>query len=51
MKTKNIKVRNQDMAKSIAKLADDKEMIRLFLKGKITIKDLNERGINFAKPI
>ena len=51
MKTKVIKVRNQDIAKSIVKSADDKEIVRLFLKGKITIKELNERGINFAKPI
>jgi len=51
MKAQVIKVKNKIIAESVAKMANDKELVRLFLKGKISIKEMNERGINFARPL
>lgn len=51
MKPQVIKVQNKGIAESVAKMASDKASVRLFLKGKMSIEEMNERGINFAKPL
>ncbi|WP_286707256.1 hypothetical protein [Flavobacterium sp. 38-13] len=36
---------------SAKKFADDKKAIRAYIKGELTLKDLNERGIKLAMPL
>ncbi len=48
----NKNIVNKDIImKSITKMVDDKKTIRSFLKGKISIETLTQKGIRFAKPI
>lgn len=37
--------------KSFAKMAEDKEAVRSYMKGKTSLQSLQERGIKFAEPI
>lgn len=36
--------------KSICKMADNQKLVRLFLKGKIDLKTLDDRGVKLKKP-
>jgi len=39
------------IAKSIAKMVADKEVVRSYIKGKTDIKSVEKKGIKLAKPI
>lgn len=36
---------------SAKRFAEDKKAIRAYIKGELTLKDLNDRGIKLAMPI
>ncbi len=37
--------------KAASKMVAEKEMVRSYLKGKVSIEELKENGIKFAKPL
>lgn len=39
------------VVKSVTKMVADKEMVRSYLKGKVSVEKLKENGIKFAKPL
>ena len=38
-------------SKSLAKMVADKESVRSYLKGKLTLTSLTQQGIKLAKPL
>ncbi len=36
---------------SITKLVKDKELVRLYIKGQISLQELKDKGIKFARPL
>ncbi|WOC53028.1 hypothetical protein BPO_2381 [Bergeyella porcorum] len=49
MKEKNID--KKEIIASISKMMADKNSVRAYLKGKITLETLTQKGIKFAKPL
>ena len=49
MKDKDDK--GKEVLKSVAKMVSDKEVVRTYLQGKISVDVLNKKGIKFAKPL
>lgn len=45
------KINKAVVIKAASKMVADKEMVRSYLKGKISIEKLKENGIKFAKPL
>jgi hypothetical protein len=46
-----IKVNNEKVKVSIAKMLSDKNSIRSYMKGKISLSTLTKKGIKLAKPL
>ena len=42
---------NKLIVKSLSKMIADKGAVRSYLRGEISIKSLNKKGIKFAKPL
>jgi hypothetical protein len=43
--------KNKTLALSAKKLLEDKKMVRAYLRGEKSIKDLNDKGIRLAMPL
>ena len=39
------------LIESITKLVKDKELVRLYIKGQISLQELKDKGIKFARPL
>ncbi len=39
------------IVESITKLVKDKELVRLYIKGQISLQELKDKGIKFARPL
>lgn len=48
---KKIVIDKEAVISSVAKMVSDKSAVRSFLKGRISIETLTQKGIKFAKPI
>lgn len=48
---KKITTNKKTVLESVAKMAADKNTVRLFLKGKTSIESLKEKGIILANPL
>ena len=48
---KKITINKETILESVAKMASDKDTVRLFLKGKTPITTLKEKGITLANPL
>jgi hypothetical protein len=48
---KKITTDKKTILESVTKMVDDKNAVRLFLKGKSSIETLKEKGITLAKPL
>jgi len=48
---KNNNSHTELIVKSVAKMVTDKEAVRAYIKGDVSIKDLKSKGIKFAKPL
>jgi len=48
---KKDKIDIEIIRKSVAKMVADKESVRSYIKGKISKKALNNKGIKIAKPV
>ena len=49
MKKKDIN--KKKVLKSVVKMVTDKETVRSYMQGKISMQKLTERGIKFANPL
>jgi hypothetical protein len=49
MKQKEID--KETIIKSISKMIEDKEVVRSYIKGEISIKAVNKKGIKLGKPL
>lgn len=48
---KNKEINKKDVMNSVNKMIADKNSVRSYIKGKISIQSLSKKGIKFAKPI
>lgn len=48
---KDEKIKKEEILRSVSKMITDKESVRLYIKGKISIQKLTKQGIKFAKPL
>ena len=48
---KKIIKNKKTVLESVAKMAANKDVVRLFLKGKTSIESLKEKGIRLANPL
>lgn len=39
------------IVESITKLVKDKELVRSYIKGRISLQELKDKGIKFARPL
>ncbi|MBP1222476.1 hypothetical protein [Flavobacterium sp. 1355] len=46
-----IVVNKKSVIESVAKMAEDKAIVRSYLKGNIPLESLKEKGITLAKPL
>lgn len=44
-------INKKKIVKSVTKLIADKDAVRSYIKGKVTLKSLTDKGIKFAKPL
>jgi hypothetical protein len=44
-------INKENVLKSIAKMLSDKEAVRSYMKGEISINSLSQKGIKLAKPL
>jgi predicted transcriptional regulator len=44
-------INKNDVLKSVAKMLEDKEVVRSYIKGKTSLTTLTEKGIKLAKPL
>lgn len=45
------KINKDKVIKSVAKMLSDKEAVRSYMKGQISINILSQKGIKLAKPL
>ena len=48
---KNQKNPREIIVESISKMITDKEAVKAYMKGEISIQDLKDKGVKFAKPL
>lgn len=46
-----IKINKDKVIKSVAKMLSDKELVRSYMKGEVSIQTLSKKGIKLAKPL
>ncbi len=44
-------INKKKIVESVAKLIADKDVVRSYIKGKVTLKSLTDKGIKLAKPL
>lgn len=46
-----VKINKDKIIKSVVKMLSDKESVRSYAKGKITLEELSKKGIKLANPL
>jgi hypothetical protein len=48
---KNKEINREKIVESVSKMITDKETVRSYIKGEISIQTVTKKGIKFAKPL
>lgn len=48
---KKSEITKETLNKTVTKMVSDKNLVRDYMKGKVSLEELNKRGIKFAKPL
>lgn len=48
---KDLNIKKAQVLKTASQMIADKEAVRSYIKGKTSLKELDKKGIKFAKPL